>query len=46
MEFSLATPGKTNCTIESEITIETGVRHHYTNEYKEMTKDFYLHFKY
>ena len=42
MEFSFQ---KQN-TIESEITIETGVRHHYTDEYKELTKDFYMKFKY
>lgn len=32
--------------LSNEITIETGTRHHYTEEYKNMTKDFYLHFKY
>ena len=32
--------------VETEITLETGVRHHYTDEYKELTKDFYMHFKY
>ena len=46
IEFSLAVTDKKQITLESEITIETGVRHHYTNEYKELTKDFYMHFKY
>jgi tRNA1Val (adenine37-N6)-methyltransferase len=30
--------------IENFLTIETGVRHRYTKEYKEITKDFYLNF--
>jgi tRNA1Val (adenine37-N6)-methyltransferase len=30
--------------IENFLTIETGVRHRYTEEYKEITKDFYLNF--
>ncbi|MBI5539893.1 MAG: methyltransferase [Bacteroidia bacterium] len=42
MEFSL----NKQSTEYSEIIIETGTRHHYTEEYKELTKDFYLHFKY
>jgi tRNA1Val (adenine37-N6)-methyltransferase len=29
---------------EKFLTIETGVRHRYTEEYKEVTKDFYLNF--
>lgn len=29
---------------EKFLTIETGTRHHYTEEYKEITKDFYLKF--
>lgn len=29
---------------EKYITIETGIRHHYTEEYKEITRDFYLRF--
>lgn len=33
-------------TIIEELTIETGIRHHYTDAYKELTKDFYLQFKY
>jgi tRNA1Val (adenine37-N6)-methyltransferase len=32
--------------ISEELTIETDTRHHYTDAYKELTKDFYLHFKY
>jgi len=32
--------------ISEELIIETGIRHHYTDAYKELTKDFYLHFKY
>jgi len=31
---------------ESELTLENGIRHHYTEEYKNLTKDFYIHFKY
>ncbi|MDR0872130.1 MAG: methyltransferase [Prevotellaceae bacterium] len=40
MEFSLA---PADC-IESEIIIENGGRHEYSEEYKELTKDFYLKF--
>lgn len=29
---------------EKFLTIETGTRHHYTEEYKELTKEFYLNF--
>lgn len=29
---------------EKFLTIETGIRHRYTEEYKEITKDFYLNF--
>lgn len=29
---------------EKFITIETGIRHHYTEEYKELMKDYYLKF--
>lgn len=32
--------------ISEELIIETGTRHHYTEAYKELTKDFYLEFKY
>lgn len=40
MEFSL-----TNTPIVSEsLTIETKKRHHYTEEYRNLTKEFYLHF--
>jgi tRNA1Val (adenine37-N6)-methyltransferase len=31
---------------ESELVIENGTRHNYTEEYKDLTKDYYLHFKY
>lgn len=31
---------------ESELIIENSTRHHYTEEYKKLTRDFYLHFKY
>lgn len=40
MEFSFS---KTEI-IEDELTIETETRHQYTNEYKTLTKDFYLKF--
>ncbi len=30
----------------SEIIIENGTRHHYTDEYKQLTEEFYLSFKY
>ena len=30
--------------LEKFLTIETGIRHRYTEEYKEVTKDFYLNF--
>ena len=33
-------------TVSEELIIETGARHHYTDDYKELTKDYYLHFKY
>lgn len=33
-------------TPESEIVIENGTRHHYTDEYKQLTGEFYLSFKY
>ena len=32
-------------TQESEIVIENGTRHHYTDEYKKLTKEFYLDFR-
>jgi tRNA1Val (adenine37-N6)-methyltransferase len=32
--------------IESEITIETGERHHYSSEYKSLTEPYYLYFLY
>jgi tRNA1Val (adenine37-N6)-methyltransferase len=31
-------------TIEEELIIETEIRHHYTEEYRNLTKDFYLKF--
>jgi tRNA1Val (adenine37-N6)-methyltransferase len=33
-------------TIEDTIIIENNIRHHYTDEYKKLTEDFYLYFKY
>lgn len=30
--------------IEDEIVIDHGIRHHYTSEYKNLTKEFYLNF--
>jgi len=42
LEFSF----KKQITQESEIVIENGTRHHYTNEYKKLTEEFYLSFKY
>lgn len=30
--------------VEKFLTIESGTRHHYTDEYKELTRDFYLKF--
>jgi len=38
LEFSLQ---KTD-TVISELTIETGERHHYSPEFSELAKDFYL----
>ncbi len=40
LEFSLQ---ECSCT-ESELTIETEVRHNYSPEYRELTKDYYLKF--
>ncbi len=40
MEFGF---GETNCR-EEEIIIEKGSRHHYSDEYKKLTGDFYLYF--
>ena len=42
LEFSF----EKQITQESEIVIENGTRHHYTDEYKKLTEDFYLSFKY
>lgn len=42
LEFSF----KKQNTQESEIVIENGIRHHYTDEYKKLTEEFYLSFKY
>lgn len=42
LEFSF----EKQITQESEIIIENGVRHHYTDEYKKLTEEFYLSFKY
>ncbi len=40
MEFGFE---NSDCAID-EITIENGTRHHYSNEYKNLTGDFYLYF--
>jgi len=42
LEFSF----QKQITQETEIIIETGTRHHYTNENKKLTKEFYLNFKF
>jgi tRNA1Val (adenine37-N6)-methyltransferase len=40
MEFSL----NYKDLLENQLIIEEEQRHHYTNEYKELTKDYYLAF--